>query len=103
MQCSFLYIPNLSAARALAFAASTSRSLGGAVVSSACNRREETAATSSIAVEKAASLVFEGLVKPLILRTNCNAAARTSSSVTGGSKLNSVLIFLHMAITPAWY
>ena len=40
---------------------------------------------------------FDGAVKPLSLRTNCNDAARTSSSVAGGSKLKSVLMFLHMA------
>jgi hypothetical protein len=31
------------------------------------------------------------------LRTNWTAAARISSSVAGGSKLKSVLMFLHMA------
>ena len=34
-------------------------------------RRDETAVTSSTAARNAASLAFEGLVKPLILRTNC--------------------------------
>src|SRR4051812_20335181 len=38
----------------------------------------------------------EGAVKPLILRTNCSDAARISSSVAGGSKLNRVLMFRHM-------
>jgi hypothetical protein len=41
---------------------------------------------------------FDGLLKPLILRTNWYAAAWTSSSVTGGSKLNNVLMFLHISI-----
>src|SRR5580704_4080395 len=47
----------------------------------------------------AASLAFDGLLKPLIFLTNCSEAARTSSGVTGGSKLKSVLMFLHMAGT----
>jgi len=46
----------------------------------------------------ASSLVFDGLVKPLIFRTNCSDAARSSSSVTGGSKLKSGLIFRHMGL-----
>ena len=35
-------------------------------------------------------------VDPLSLRTNCVAAARISSAEAGGSKLNNVLIFLHI-------
>src|SRR5712671_2821718 len=88
--------PNLSAARAFAFAASSSRFLGGAVVSSERRRRIDAPATSSMAARNASSLAFEGLVKPLIFLTNWSEAARTSSSVTGGSKLKSVLIFLHI-------
>jgi pantetheine-phosphate adenylyltransferase len=38
------------------------------------------------------------LVKPLIFLTNWIDAARISSSVTGGSKLNSGLMLLHMAL-----
>jgi hypothetical protein len=49
-----------------------------------------------MAFRKAASLAFDGLVKPLIFLTNWSDAARTSSSVTGGSKLKRVLMFLHM-------
>src|SRR5262249_16306334 len=71
---------------------------GGAVVSSACRRRVETSATSSIAAMNAASFALEGFLKPLIFLTNCTDAARTSSGVTGGSKLKSVLIFLHILI-----
>ncbi len=41
------------------------------------------------------SLVFEGWLKPLIFRTNCSEAARISSSVAGGSKLNRGRMFLH--------
>jgi hypothetical protein len=46
----------------------------------------------------ASSFAFDGLVKPLIFLTNCTDAARTSSSVTGGSKLNSGLMFRHMPL-----
>src|SRR5688500_11142050 len=53
--------------------------------------------TSSTALSKTSSLAFDGAVNPLSLRTNCSDAARTSSSVAGGSKLNSVLMLLHMA------
>src|SRR5579863_5163985 len=88
--------PNLSAARAFAFAASSSRFLLGAVVSSERRRRVETSATSSIAARNEASFAFDGLLKPLIFRTYCSEAARISSSVTGGSKLKRVLIFLHI-------
>src|SRR5689334_5019876 len=51
-----------------------------------------------MAVRNAASLTFDGLLKPLTFRTNCSEAARISSSVTGGSKLNRVLMFLHMEL-----
>ena len=51
------------------------------------------AATAAL---KAASFARDGLVKPLILRTYCNDAAWISSSVAGGSKLNSGLMFLHI-------
>jgi hypothetical protein len=91
------YVPNRTAARAFAFAASSSRFFGGALVSNDNNNLFEIAATSSIAFSKAASFAFDGCVNPLIFRTNCNEAARISSSVTGGAKLNSVLMFLHTA------
>ena len=52
--------------------------------------------TSSIAARNEASFAFEGLLKPVIFLTNCSEAARISSSVTGGSKLKRVLIFLHI-------
>jgi hypothetical protein len=66
------------------------------VVSSERKKRAEAAATSSIAVLNASSFAFDGLLKPLILRTNWSEAARISSSFTGGSKLKRVLIFLHI-------
>jgi hypothetical protein len=91
--------PNRSTARAFAFAASSSRFFGGAVVSSERRSRFEIPATSSTAAKNASSFAFDGFVNPLIFRTNCSEAARTSSSVTGGSKLNNVLIFLHMEAT----
>src|SRR5215831_17663728 len=57
--------PNRSAARAFALAASSSRFLGGAVVSSEASSRAEIWATSSTAARNAASFAFEGFVKPL--------------------------------------
>jgi hypothetical protein len=56
------------------------------------------AATSSTARLKASSFAFDGFVKPLIFRTNCSDALRTSSSVVGGSKLNSGLMFRHIGL-----
>jgi hypothetical protein len=56
----------------------------------------ETSAISSTAVRNARSFACEGLVNPVIFRTNWSDAARTSSEVTGGSKLKSGLMFLHM-------
>ena len=50
----------------------------------------------STALWKAGSLLFEGLLKPLIFLTNWSEAARIYSLVTGGSKLKSVLIFRHI-------
>jgi len=88
--------PNRSAARAFALAASTARSLGGALVSSAWRRRVETAAISSTAAKNRASFIFDGLWIPLIFRTNWSEDARISSEVTGGSKLKRVLMFLHI-------
>jgi len=38
------------------------------------------------------------LLKPLTFLTNCNDAARISSSVTGGWKLKSVFMFLHTVV-----
>src|SRR6266849_4188487 len=95
-------VPKRAAARAFALAASSSRFFGGALVSSERRSRPEMAATSSMAAWKAASLALDGLLKPVIFRTNCSEAARTSSGVTGGSKLKSVLIFRHMVWGPPW-
>ncbi len=91
--------PNLAAPRAFAFSTSSSRFFGGAFVSSECKKRLETAAISSIAARNAASFAFDGLLKPLIFLTNWSDEARISSDVTGGSKLKSVLIFLHIPVT----
>src|SRR5262249_36254808 len=55
----------------------------------------EAAVTASTACSKASSLARDGFVKPLILRTYWSAAARTSSSVAGGSKLKSVWMLRH--------
>src|ERR1019366_2589829 len=84
------------ALRALALAASSSRFLGGALVSSEERSWVEAAAMASIAAKKAGSLALEGLLMPPILRTNWREAARTSSEVTGGSKLKSILMLRHM-------
>lgn len=51
----------------------------------------------STARSKTASFAREGLLKPESFRTNWSDAARTSSSVAGGSKLNKFLIFLHIS------
>jgi hypothetical protein len=53
-------------------------------------------AIASIAAWKASSFALDGLLKPVIFLTNWSEAARTSSGVTGGSKLKSVLIFRHI-------
>lgn len=57
-------------------------------------------ATSSTASWNAASFAREGRLNPLIFRTNCREAARISSSVTGGSKLNRTLMFRHTFLLP---
>src|SRR5216684_27653 len=61
---------NLTTARAFAFAASSSRFLGDALVSREWMRRVETSAISSTAARNAASLARDGLLKPLIFLTN---------------------------------
>ena len=89
-------VPKRSAERAFALAASSSRLFGGAVVSSEWRRRAQTDATSSMAWLKEASFALEGLLKPLIFRTNWIEASRISWSVTGGSKLKRILMFRHI-------
>jgi len=98
-QMAIYFAGNLLATRALALAASSSRFLGSAFVSSELRSLLETVATPSTAARKAFSLILDGLLKPLTFLTNCSAAARISSSVTGGSKLKRVLIFLHTGDT----
>ena len=51
---------------------------------------------SSTAARNGPSFVLDGLLKPLIFLTNWSDAARISSSVTGGSKLKRIFIFLHI-------
>src|SRR5437867_7030073 len=94
-----VYIENRWAERARALAASCVRSLAGAFVSRELRRLPATAAIWSTAASKAASLAFDGLLNPLTFRTNCNEAARISSSVAGGAKLKRGLIFLHIWVT----
>src|SRR5947208_2646909 len=93
-----LYLRNRWAERSRALAASTSRYFGGALVSRELRRLLDTAVIPSTAARKAASFAFDGLLKPLTLRTNCRAAARISSSVTGGAKLNRILMFRHISV-----
>src|SRR5262245_31512657 len=89
---------NRSSDLARAFAASTSRERGGALVTSEASSCRAASATSSAARSKAAWFALEGRVKPLNLRTNCREDARISSSVAGGLKLWSVLMLRHMTI-----
>src|SRR5271166_5250006 len=86
------------AARAFAFAASSSRFFGGALVSSERRRLAEIPAISSTAARNDASLAFDGLLKPLIFLTNWSDAARISSAVEGGSKLKRGLMFRHIQL-----
>src|SRR5580698_8987231 len=96
-KCGF-YAGNRWAERAFALAASSSLFFGAAVVCSDRSRRADTAAISSTAAANASSFAFDGLLKPLIFLTNWSDAERTSSEVTGGSKLKRFLMFLHINI-----
>jgi hypothetical protein len=89
-------LENRRAERNCALAASSSLFLVGEFVVKEFKRLREAASISSIARKKAASLDFDGLLNPLTFLTNWRAAARISSSVTGGSKLNRVLMLLHI-------
>src|SRR5699024_4971915 len=90
-------VANRFAARARAFSRSTSRSLGGAEVTSSASRCSVAWAISATARSNTSVLAWEGLVIPLTLRTYCSAASCTSWEVASGSKLWSGLMFLHMA------
>src|SRR3954468_24372748 len=68
------HLANLWTARSFAFAASSSRFFAGAFVSSERRSLVQTAAMSWTAAWNAASLSFDGLLKPLTLRTNCKEA-----------------------------
>src|SRR3569623_172393 len=87
-----------SADFARAFAASSSRFFGGALVCSESRNRAEIAAMSRTASSNGCSFTFDGFVAPLILRTNWSDAARISSSVVGGSKLNRGRMFRHIPL-----
>src|SRR3989442_14828782 len=89
--------PKRFAARSRALRVSSSRFLGGALMVSESISRRAIVVTSATALLNAASFACEGCVVPLSFRTNCNADARISSSVAGGSKFASVLMFLHMS------
>ena len=77
-------------ALSFALAATASRLRGSAVVTSDRMRALAEAATSTTARSNAASLALDGTLKPLSFLTNCKDASRISTSVAGGSKLNSV-------------
>src|SRR5688572_24264879 len=94
------YQANRFSDRSFAFRASSSRLRGAALVWSESISRWAASVTSSTARLKAASFAREGRAVPLSLRTNWSADARISSSVAGGSKLASVLMFLHMLVVP---
>jgi hypothetical protein len=75
------------------------RDFGGAVVSSEYQAQRDTRDLVDGRL-KASSLASTACCAEIFL-TNCKKAARTSSAVTGGSKLKSVLIFRHIVlITP---
>src|SRR5262249_26683174 len=79
--------------------ASASRFLAGLAVDSESSSRCAASVTSPTARSNAASLARDGWVKPESLRTNCRAEAWISSSVAGGSKLNSVRILRHIGFS----
>jgi len=85
-------------ARARAFAVSSSLFFGTVVDLSESKRLADILLISSTAEKKTASFAFDGLLKPLIFLTNCSDAAPISASVTGGWKLNKVLMLLHIAL-----
>ena len=62
----------------------------------ASRSRWEDAAISSTHASNATRLARDGTRYPLTLRTNCSAAARTSSSVTAASGRRNVLMLRHM-------
>ena len=88
--------PNRLVARTLAFSASTSRFFGGVLVTRLSTRVRVVTAISSIANRKASALAFDGSLAPLTFLTYWRAAASTSLSVAGGSKLWRVLMFRQM-------
>jgi len=67
------------------------------VVSSEWRRRERSRLFHRRPARNETSLAFDGLLKPVIFLTNCSEAARTSSALTGGSKLKSVFDILHIS------
>src|SRR6059036_818491 len=64
------------------------------------NRFRAAAVISVTARSNAASLARDGFAKPESFLTNWREASWISSAVAGGSKLNSVLMFRHMAFSP---
>ena len=89
-------VANRLADRARAFAASTSRFLGGAAETRSSSRCCVACAISSTARLNTASLALEGFDTPAIFRTYCKAASCTSALVAAGSKLFKGLMFRHI-------
>ena len=90
-----LSLANRAAARARAFAASTSRSRGGACVTSASSRRFPGGGDLVDGPQEPASFAFGGLVAPLILRV----LERGGLDLLGrrsGLEVVERLMFLHM-------
>lgn len=83
------------ALRLLALIISSSLFFGSADVTKEPNNSVIVFDISSTAKLKATSFTFDGFCDPVTLRTNCNAAARISVSVAGGSKLKRGFMFLH--------
>src|SRR5438270_8067074 len=63
---------------------------------SCSSRRSLAAAISATAPSNAAWFACDGCRNPLIFRTNCNAAARTSSGVVNSPGFRSTLMLLHI-------
>src|SRR5262249_61963458 len=79
---------------ARAFAASTSRSRGGASVTSESSSSRVAWVTCSTARVNACWFALEGRAEPLNFRTNCRADARISSSLAGGWGVLRGFVFL---------
>ena len=92
-----LGVANRASERALRLAASTSRSFGGALVTRPSSRRSVAAAISSTARSKASCVGLRGLRRSADLADELEGRVMDlRRRLAGGSKLWSVLMFLHM-------